>query len=411
MGYKEPGKWWVAPSDYTDEVVNDFHFADKIEILDTTLRDGEQQPGIVLTRKDKVKIAKKLAEVGVQRIEAGTPAVSDQDADAIREIVGLGLSSKIYCFCRSMPKDMELAKSIGVDGVICEMISSEHMLRFGKKWDRQKAVKAAIEGTTAAHELGLQVSFFLADGSRAELGFLLDFVHAIHEGGHIDSLVLADTMGTFSPEGAKFMVRTLKKNFPFPIECHFHSDYDLGVATSLAGLAAGASVAHVTVNGIGERAGSPSLESVAVALEALYGRSSGIKLNKLKELSDLVAELTRFPISAIKPIVGDHIFSWDTGLPSSLWLNAKDVDPLIMLPYHYNLTGRNEPELLLGKKSGKDNLRLWLKKIDVSLPEDRERDLLEAVKEKSLSMKRNLTVDEFRALVGGFLANSESAVS
>ena len=405
MGYREEGKWWVAPANYTSEVVGEYRFSDNIEILDTTLRDGEQQPGIVLTKDDKVKIAKKLAEVGVQRIETGTPAVSEADANAIREIVQLDLPSKIYCFCRSMASDMELAKSVGVDGVLCEMIGSEHMLRFGKKWERERAVKAAIEGTQAAHALGLQVSLFLADASRADLQYLLDFIREVEAGGHIDSLVLADTMGTFSPEAAKFTVRTLIKNFAFPIECHFHSDYDLGVATTLAGLSAGASVAHVTVNGIGERAGSPALESVVVALEALYGRSSGIKLDKLKGLSDLVAELTGFPISPIKPIVGDHIFSWDTGLPSSLWLNAKDVDPMIMLPYHYKLTGRNEPELLLGKKSGKDNLKVWLNKIHVTVSEERERDLLDEVKKKSLSMKRNLKLDEFKELVDSFLNN------
>jgi isopropylmalate/homocitrate/citramalate synthase len=402
MGFKEAGKWWVSPADYDEAVTRTYAFADRIELLDTTLRDGEQQPNIVFTRTDKMAIAKKLDEVGVQRIEAGTPATSDEDAEAIRAMTDLGLKSKIFCFCRSAQKDMELAKSVGVDGVISEMIGSEHLLKYGKRWDRPRALEASCAGTKAAHELGLFVSFFLADASRADPTYLMEFIQAVHEGGHIDSLVLADTFGTFSPEGAAHTVRALRKRFPFPIEVHFHSDYELGVATTLAGLAAGASVAHVTVNGIGERAGSAALESVALALEALYGQKSGIRLDKLKELSELVVKLSRFPVSDIKPVVGNKIFNWDTGLPSSLWLNTKNEDPLIMLPYHYNLTGQREPVLYLGKKSGKDNLRIWMDAIGEKYSESEERELLDAVKQKSIEVKRDIDEDELRAIVKAY---------
>lgn len=411
MGYREDGKWWVSPANYESEVTNELHFPERIEILDTTLRDGEQQPGIIFTRGDKVAIAKKLAEAGVHRIEAGTPAGSAEDADAIRAISDLGLTlpdgskAKTFCFCRSMVKDMELAKSLGVDGVICEIIGSEQMLRYGKKWTPEQAVAACVEATKAAHELGLFVTFFPADGSRAELNYLLDFVQAVAEGGHIDSLALVDTFGTFSPEGAAFTVRKLRERFAFPIEAHFHSDYDLGVATTLAALAAGASVAHVTVNGIGERAGSAGLEPVAISLEALYGRATGIRLDKLKELSELVARLSNFPVPPTKPVVGDKLFGWETGLPSSLWTNAKKENPLIMLPYHYTLTGQKEPVLYIGKKSGKDNIRYWLEKTGLSIPEDRERDLLELVKALSIELKRDLNEQEFRVLVAKAAAN------
>lgn len=200
-------------------------------------------------------------------------------------------------------------------------------------------------------------------------------------------------------------MRKLRERFAFPIEAHFHSDYDLGVATTLAALAAGASVAHVTVNGIGERAGSAGLEPVALSLEALYGRATGIRLEKLKELSELVARLSNFPVPPTKPVVGDKLFGWETGLPSSLWTNAKKENPLIMLPYHYSLTGQQEPVLYVGKKSGKDNIRYWLEKTGLSIPEDRERDLLELVKALSIERKRDLNEQEFRALVAKAAAN------
>jgi len=245
----------------------------------------------------------------------------------------------------------------------------------------------------------MYVTFFPADGSRAELNYLLDFVQAVAEGGHIDSLALVDTFGTFSPEGAAFMVRKLKERFDFPIEAHFHSDYDLGVATTLAALVAGAEVAHVTVNGIGERAGSAPLGAVALSLEALYGQKTGIRLEKLKELSEMVVEYSRFPVWPIKAVDGDRLFGWETGLPSSLWVNAKETNPLIMLPYHYSLTGQQEPVLYLGKKSGKDNLKYWLDKAGVEIDDNQQKELLQMVKARSIEMKRDLDMDDFKSLL------------
>lgn len=399
MGYREDGKWWVSPSNYVEDVTGSFHFPGKIEILDTTLRDGEQQAGIIFTREDKVRIAKKLNEVGVHRIEAGTPAGSQEDADAVRAIVDEGLDSKIFCFCRNMVKDMELAKSLGADGVIAEIIGSEHLLKYGKRWTLEKAIEACIEATNAAHELGLYVNFFPADGSRADINFLMDMVQAVAEGGHIDSLALVDTFGTFSPEGAAYTVSKLRERFDFPIEAHFHSDFDLGVATTIAALKAGAQVAHVTVNGIGERAGSAPLGALALSLEALYGQDTGIRLEKMKELSELVVELSNFPVWPIKAVDGDKLFGWETGLPSSLWVNAKETNPLIMLPYHYDLTGQQEPVLYLGKKSGKDNLKYWLRKAGVEMDEDKQKELLQKVKTLSIEIKRDLNMDDFKALL------------
>ena len=126
-GFKKEGKWWVSPDNYVKEITEQYEFPETIEILDTTLRDGEQEAGIVFTKEDKIAIAKKLDEIGVHRIEAGTPATSAEDEEAIREICQLGLKAKIYCFVRGVKKDMDLAKSCGVDGVVVEVPGSEHM--------------------------------------------------------------------------------------------------------------------------------------------------------------------------------------------------------------------------------------------------------------------------------------------
>jgi isopropylmalate/homocitrate/citramalate synthase len=398
--WMKEGEWWVAPTNFADEVVAQHQFPKNIEILDTSLRDGEQQPGITFTKDDKVAIAKKLAAVGVHRIEVATPAVSKADQDAVREIVDLNLGPKIFVFVRNMVEDMKLAKSLGVHGVIAEVPGSEHLLKFGKNWTAEKAIKSAIEATGFAHEEGLFVNFFPADGSRADLNFLIDTVGQVAEGGHMDSLALVDTFGAYSPEGAAYTVRKLKETFKQPIEVHFHDDFGLGVANTIAGLAAGAEVAHMTINGIGERAGSASYEQLALAMKVLYGYDLGIKLDKMMELSRFVEELSNFKVQPNRAVVGERLFGWETGMPVSLWVNSRDKGmPLAMLPYMWTMTGNTEPKIYMGKKSGKDNIKEWLKELNEEVTDEQATDLLSRVKDKALELKRDLTRSEFADLV------------
>jgi len=404
MAFMEENKWWVSPSNFDKEVTDTLNFPNKIEILDTTLRDGEQQAGIILTKEEKVEIAKKLDEVGVHRIEAGCPAVSQEDVEAIKAITALNLKADIYAFIRNMKSDVDLAVSTGVDGVIAEVPGSEHLLKGGMGWTVEKAINAAIETTSYAHEQGLKVTFFPADGSRASIDFLMDTVGAIIDGGgHVDGLALVDTFGAFSPEGAARRVKQLIARFPgVAIEIHAHDDFGLGTAVALAGLQAGASVAHVTVNGIGERAGSAPLEPVVMALEVLYGQDLGMNTSKLKELSDLVAHHSRFAVPPSLPIVGDEIFKWETGMPSMLWANVRDVNPLIMLPYRWELVGQSRPILELGKKSGKANLADWMAMYNVEVPEENQGQLLQDIKLKSIEIKRTLNESEFKELAAKY---------
>ena len=400
MGFREEGKWWVSPANYVEEVTSKFNFPSNIEILDTTLRDGEQQPRIVFTKEDKIAIAKKLDEAGVHRIEAGTPAGSKEDADAIKAICDLGLNAKVFAFVRNTVSDIELAKECGVYGVLAEVPGSNHLLKFGMKWTVEKAVKAACESTKAAHDLGLYVTFFPADGSRADLDFLLNTLEAIIEGGgHVDSIALVDTFGAYSPEGAAYTVKKLIDKFGLPVEAHFHEDFGMSVATTIAALAAGAQVAHVTVNGIGERAGSCPIEPLVMSLQCLYGLDTGIKTENLLELSKLVEERSKFPVPTTKAIVGRDIFGWETGMPVGLWKNAKEIDPLIMLPYRWEMTGQTEPHIYLGKKSGAANIQIWLEKYNMDLDEEKHGDLIALVKELSIANKRDITLDEFKDFV------------
>jgi isopropylmalate/homocitrate/citramalate synthase len=398
MGFREE-KWWVAPANYEPEITSKYNFPQKVKILDTTLRDGEQQPGIVFSREDKIAIARELDAIGIHKIEAGTPAVSKEDEEAIREICGLGLNAEIYCFVRNVVADIDLAKSCGVKGVIAEVPGSEHLLNQGMRWSVEKAVKAAIEATSHAHELGMKVTFFPADGSRASLNFLLDTLSAIKEGGgHLDAVTLVDTFGAFSPEGAAFTVRKMIERLNCPIEIHCHEDFQMSVATTIAALAAGASCAHVSVNGIGERTGNTPLEPLLVSLLALYGIDTGIDLSKLRELSKDVEKRSGMAVSPVKPIIGERIFGWETGMPVAMWKNCKDTNPLVMLPYLWGLVGQRAPYIFTGKKSGAANILLVAGELGIELSEDDVKAMVNLVKDRAIGAKRDITRDEFREL-------------
>jgi isopropylmalate/homocitrate/citramalate synthase len=380
------------------EVTGQHAFVPEVKILDTTLRDGEQQPGIVFSREDKVAIAKELDAIGIHKIEAGTPAVSQGDADAIREICDSGLKAEIYCFVRNVVSDIELAKKCGVQGVLAEVPGSEHLLNQGMKWSAEKAIKAACEATTAAHELGMKVTFFPADGSRASLDFLLDTLSAIKEGGHMDAVTLVDTFGAFSPEGAAYTVRKMLERLKCPVEVHCHEDFGLSVATTIAALRAGASCAHVTVNGIGERTGNTPLEPLLVSLRALYSIDTGIDLTKLLDLSRDVEKRSGMPVSPVKAIVGERIFGWETGMPVAMWKNCKDTNPLVMLPYLWTLVNQRPPYIYTGKKSGAANVALVAEELGLTLSDEDAKTMVNLVKDMAIKEKRDISREEFKAL-------------
>lgn len=401
MGFREEGKWWVSPSNYAPEVTRDFLFPDHIEILDTTLRDGEQEAGIIFTKEEKIEIAKKLDAAGVHRIEAGTPMTAEEDKEAIKAICDLKkkgeIKADIYCFVRGVMEDMDLSHACGVDGVIVEVPGSEHLLAGGMNWDGTEAIKRSAESTAHAHELGMKVVYFPSDGSRANLDFLCNNLNAIVDaGGWMDSVVMVDTFGVFSPEGAVHAVKTLQERVGKPVEAHFHEDFGLSVATTIAALKAGAVSAHVTVNGIGERAGSCPLEPLVMSLLCLYGQDTGIDPSKLRDLSRLIEKYSNKPVPSTKAIVGDRLFGWETGLPVGYWEKAKDRDPLIMLPYHWDMIGQHEPTIFIGKKSGGANVSLTNQRLGLA-PVEKEisKNILKKVKALSISEKRVLTDEEY----------------
>ena len=392
-------QWFVSPWNYKEEIVSGFQFADEIKIHDVTLRDGEQQTGIVMNRKEKVKIAKALSDAGVHRIEAGMPVVSADDEAAIKEIVDLDLDAEIFAFARCMVPDVMRAKDCGVKGIIVEIPCSEHIIEHAYGWPLEKALALSVEATLCAKENGLYTVFFPIDASRAEMNWFLDTIEHVATEGHMDALAVVDTMGGISPHAVPYMVEQIKKRIKKPLEPHFHDDFGMGVANTMMALTSGCSVAHTTVLGIGERAGNAAMEPLVLSLLTMYGKDIGIKTEKLYELSQIVREIGRVQVPDNKGVVGERLFQIESGIVAS-WFELCGVENrLELMPLLPSLMGQPEPQIVMGKGSGIDNINNWLKSEGIEADDQTKLDLVPKVKETALEKKRLLNKEEFVQLV------------
>ena len=391
--------WFTSPWNWEAEVREQLHFPAKIRIHDVTLRDGEQQTGIVLRRQEKVAIARKLAEAGVHRIEAGMPAVSAEDEAAIKDIVSEDLGPEIFSFARCMPQDVKLAQDCGVFGIITEIPSSDHIIKNAYGKDLAWAMKASVETTLAAKEAGLYTVFFTIDSTRSEPGRLLDLIEKVSTDGHMDAMCIADSFGGCTPQGIAMFVRKYKARFRQPLEIHCHEDFGLGVANTIAALANGAEVAQVTVAGTGERAGNVPLEDTIMALRTLYGVDTGIKTEKLYELSKLVQQMCGITVPSNRPIVGDWLYNIESGIVSMFHRRCKQVEPLEYIPFAPALAGRPGVQIALGKGSGLANIEEHLERRGKTATPEQALELTNRVKQRSIEKKALLSDEEFDRLL------------
>ena len=403
--------YFVSPWNFAPEAREGTSLPAKVEFHDVTLRDGEQQAGVELNADEKVAIAEKLAEAGVQRIEAGLPAVSPQDAEAVKRIAALGLPSRVFAFSRCMVDDVKRALDAGVKEIVMEVPSSEHIIEYAYRWEYERAIELTVESTKLAHENGLWVSFFPIDSTRADITTFLDMIERIAREGHMDSLTLVDTFGVLNPQAASFLARKVRERMDVPLETHFHMDFSLGVANTLAAIAQGVETAQVSVSGIGERSGNTPLEDTALSLELLYGVDSGIDLQKLYGLSQLVREKARVTVPSNRGIVGDRIFDVESGIIASWVKNVGRERITEAFPFRPELVGQTGPRIVLGKGSGLDSVLIWLDKTGLGpASEDDMMAILQEVKATSLEQKGLLDEDTFVSIAQGVLARERAAV-
>ena len=398
-------QWFVSPWNFDNAVRSEFHFPQSIQIHDITLRDGEQQTGVIFTKDDKIRIAEGLAEAGVHRIEAGMPVVSPSETAAIKEIVKRNLGPRIFAFSRCMVDDVKRAVDCGVSGVVMEVPSSQHIIQYAYQWPLERAIQLSIESTAYAHEQGLEVVFFPIDFTRADMTWVLDLILRVANEGHMDALALVDTFGVVSPHAMQYLVRQVKARVNKRLEAHFHMDFGMGVANTIMAVAEGVEVIHSTVLGLGERAGNTPMEETALALLTMYGIDIGLKYDKLYSLARLVQELSGHAVPSNRPVVGEALYQIESGIIASWFQNCGAAHPTELFPYHWDVVGQPPAKVVYGKGSGIDSIKAGLKRLGIEFTEEEAMQVVSAVKEFSLQHKRLLTEAEFRAVVEATLPN------
>ncbi|MDW7740374.1 MAG: pyruvate carboxyltransferase [Bacillota bacterium] len=397
----ETKDWFVSLWNYAPEVTSGLNFAPKIKIHDVTLRDGEQQAGLAFNYDQKIRIAEHLAELGVHRIEAGMPAVSDVDTKVIKDIVKRNLGPEIFVFGRCMVDDVKRAVDCGASGIVIEIPSSEHIIKYAYGWSLEKAIDLSITATQFAKENGLYTVFFPIDASRADMDWVITLLEKVATEGHMDALALVDTFGGLSPHAIPYLVSKIKAKINKPLEAHFHNDFGMGTANTIMALAAGVDVAHTTIMGVGERCGNAPFEEVVVSLLALYNKDIGINTKHIYKTAKLLEEFTGIKIAPNRGIIGDRIFHVEAGIIASWFKNCIDNHPLELFPLNWELVGQENPDVVLGKSCGIDSVAMYLSRIGKSdqLDEEQKLAVVNKIKAKSMEIGGLINMDEFNDIV------------
>lgn len=356
-------------------------------IIDTTLRDGEQMPGAVFTRDEKLKIATALAEVGVGEIEAGIPVMGPTEQADINAIIALDLPCRITGWCRAAVADLEAAKAAGLNAVHLSFPLSGHHFKALKK-NREWVFDTLESILPIALEQFDYVSIGAQDSARADRNLLIAFAKRVHKlGGH--RLRIADTVGLMNPFETLALFQTLKKEVPdLPLAFHAHNDLGMATANTLAAFNGGAEASDVTVAGIGERAGNAALEQVAMAVPSL-----GIRSNLLSPLCETVLDAAKIAAPACCPIIGKNIFSHESGIHVHAVLNNRAAYE----PFSAADIGRTDPtRIVLGVHSGEAALRHALNNLKINPGKEPLGWLLNRVKNHALKTKQPITLRQLR---------------
>jgi len=380
-GFKIPDTG-VFVSEYNKQIFEATRMPERVKILDTTLRDGEQTPNVALTIDDKLKIAQALDELGVDIIEAGFPINSEGEADAVKKIASAGLKSEICALCRASTVDIDAAIGCGVDSVHIFLATSKVHLEKKLKITKPEAVDKAVKSVQYAKDHGLIAEFSCEDATRTDLEFLHEVHKAIEEVG-VHRIDIPDTVGVMTPPAMMQFVSEIRKNTKVPLAVHCHDDFGLSVANSLGGVRGGAEEVHVTMNGLGERAGNAALEEVVMALQAFYGIKTGINTRKLAFVSRLVSQLTGIAVQPNKAIVGENAFSHEAGIHVHGILSESSTYE----PMRPEIVGK-ERSIVMGKHSGHHAVESRLKEYGLSLEKEQMKELVKRVKKYAESGKK-----------------------
>jgi len=388
--------YWTSPYNYFEEVRGQFTLPKKVKFHDVTLRDGEQSPGVAFRAEEKVFIAKILDDLGVDRIEVSLPAVSEEDTKATKMVVNMRPKAQVFVLCRGIASDVELALDCGVDGIILELPVGTPRLKYQfPEWSEDDVINKAAHWAKFAKSKGLEVVLFPMDCTRSRPEFFTRVLSEVGALPEVDGVSVVDTSGSLTPQAAVYLVKQMKELTHKRIEVHTHTDFGMGVATSLAAMTAGAEVIHASVAGLGERTGNTPLDEVAVSAKTLYGVDSNIKFERLYEISHQVIDISKFIIAPSKPVIGDRAFTRESGMGVDL----VKTHPLALFGLTPEWVGQ-KPQYVLGKKSGLASVDMKLEDLGMpKLVDDQKTKVMNKIKELSLMKKGLISDSEFVAIV------------
>jgi isopropylmalate/homocitrate/citramalate synthase len=385
-------KIWVSQLNARPEIRSAFPRT-KIRFYDTTLRDGEQTVGVVLSPQQKLEIARKLDELGVSRIEAGFPRVSVDDAEAIQLMQNAKLKAELWGFSRAVKADIEELVRLGLRASVIEAPTSDIKLKaYGMT--RDDVLRRVVDAMSIAKQNGITTAFFAVDGTRTELDFLKRIYLSALEAGATE-IVVVDTIGACGPEAVEFLVREVFEwvGATTPIHFHGHNDFGMATACAVAAVRAGATWIQGTINGMGERAGNADICEIALALRCLYDVTVDLDLTKVREASEIVSQFSGYTLDAWKPLVGENLFVRESGAVA-----AQFHIPQAIEPYSAELVKAHR-RIVLGKKSGLDSIDLKCKELGLTVTPEQRAPILAEVKKRSIAQRALLTDEEFKEIV------------
>lgn len=386
---------WVSPLNFLPETTAGM--PEEIYLYDVTLRDGEQTPGVTFREDERIRIACALSEMGLKRIEAAMPITSAEAARALTRLNRMNLPSEIVGFARAHPDDINITIDCGCKYILIEHSLNPYFCEYAYNLD-QDALAGRIAGSIKkAKDSGLHVTFMGWDFTRTPLDFSRQVYEKVFAEVRPDALALVDTYACATVFAVEYVFKKYKEWFPgLPLEFHVHNDFSLGVAGSMAAVRAGASGVHTAMNGIGERTGNVPTEEVACAFEILMGIKTGVRLEKIYETSRLVSEISKIPVHAGKPVIGERLFKMESGVVTHYTsiMRKKGINP-VPVPFMPSLVGRPPMEFVIGKGSGKVTVDFFLHKHGLSANDDQINAILEKVKEEASIRKSLLSEEDF----------------